>query len=87
MTWYHMSKYFSGSVKYCKNDTLKLSQAQKEHWLWKEYFPEGFRIISGIAAIEFKEIIKYMGERERARVCVYLLRQIILWYLIFSRLL
>ena len=65
-----MSKYFSGSVKYCKNVTLKLSQAQKEHWLWKEYFPEGFRIISSIAAIEFKEIIKYMGEREHAHVCV-----------------
>ena len=75
-----MSRYSSGSVKYCKNITLKLSQARKEHWLWKDHFAERCRILSSNGATEFRELIKYMREVERTLcVCV---RQIILWYLI-----
>ena len=86
-----MSRYSSGSVKYCKNITLKLSQARKEHWLWKDHFAERCRILSSNGATEFRELIKYMGEVERTLcVCVCVcVRQIILWYLIIllSRLL
>ena len=84
MTWCHMSRCFSGSIRIniVKNITLKLSQAQKEHSLWKDYFPERCWILSSIGAIEFREFIKYLGEIERTCVCVCLLRQIILWYLI-----
>ena len=67
VTW---ADVFQDQLNIVKNITLKLSQAQKEHSLWKDYFPERCWILSSIGAIEFREFIKYMGEIERTCVCV-----------------